>query len=391
MATNYRSNYIADVEILRALAILLVMFGHIKRYLILFEIPYIKELFNYLGGGKGVQLFFVISGFVIAKSLIPKLEKSSSKVEFFRLSIVFWIRRFWRLIPSAWLWLFIPFLLFILFEKTGEFGTLLGNFNGLFAGLLNIFNIYFWKIFGNEEFNNSMFVHWTLSLEIQFYTILPFIIFFAKERLPILLLFLVFLQLILFQDKIPRAFRVDGFFLGILLAIWQRRGRTYFEFDPIFLNNPIARFTLLSLLSLSLMVLSGPHHLIPKRWDISLATLISTGLVYIASYDKDYFIRIAWLQKIFLWIASRSYALYLIHIPVYKTMKVLFVEYWPESYQGTEWLLPSSIYLLSVLFVTALLSELNFKFIEEPFRLKGRAIAKKYLNDRKDRSSSLHS
>ena len=181
MATNYRSNYIADVEILRALAILLVMFGHIKRYLILFEIPYIKELFNYLGGGKGVQLFFVISGFVIAKSLIPKLEKSSSKVEFFRLSIVFWIRRFWRLIPSAWLWLFIPFLLFILFEKTGEFGTLLGNFNGLFAGLLNIFNIYFWKIFGNEEFNNSMFVHWTLSLEIQFYTILPFIIFLQKK------------------------------------------------------------------------------------------------------------------------------------------------------------------------------------------------------------------
>ena len=88
-----------------------------------------------------MQLFFVISGFVIAKSLIPKLEKSSSKVEFFRLSIVFWIRRFWRLIPSAWLWLFIPFLLFILFEKTGEFGTLLGNFNGLFAGLRNIFNI----------------------------------------------------------------------------------------------------------------------------------------------------------------------------------------------------------------------------------------------------------
>ena len=391
MGKNYRSYYITDIEVLRAIAILLVMFGHINRYLIPFDIPYVKEIYKHFNGGKGVQLFFVISGFVIAKSLIPKLEKSSSKVEFFRFSIVFWIRRFWRLIPSAWLWLFIPFLLFILFEETGGFGTLLGNLNGLFAGLLNIFNIYFWKIFGNGEFNNSMFVHWTLSLEIQFYTILPFIIFFSKKNLPYVLLIIVFLQLVLFQSIIPGAFRVDGFFIGILLAIWQGRGRTYFEFDPTFLNNPFARFTLLSLLTLSLMFLSGPHHLIPKRWAISLATIISAGLVYIATYDKDYFIRKDLLKKIFLWIASRSYALYLIHIPVYKTIKVVFVEFWPESYQGTEWLLPSSTYLLCVLFCTAILSELNFRFIEEPLRQKGRTLAKNFLTKRKEKSSPSHS
>ena len=325
-----RSNFIDDIEVLRAFAILLVFFGHLKSVMFYLHVPYAREFYSIFGGGKGVHLFFVISGFVIGKGLLPKLEGIDTTSAFSRISIAFWIRRFWRLTPSAWLWLIIPFFLCLTFNQFGHFGTFKGNFAGLAAGFLNVFNIYFDNIFGNGEYSNGMFVHWTLSLEVQFYFILPFIIYFARKRLPLVLILLVVLQLFIFSKQLKGVLRTDGFFIGVLLAIWQQRNNSYRDFDPFFLNNSTARMLFISLLLFGLMVMSVRLNIVPNFYRVSVALIISTFAVWAASYNKDYLVRTKWMKAIFLWVGSRSYVIYLIHIPVFLFMKELYSHYFPK-------------------------------------------------------------
>ncbi len=384
MQTNIRANYINDIEILRAFAILLVIFGHLKGFLWKLNVPFTKEIYACIGGGKGVDLFFVVSGFVIAKSILPKLQEAASTQGFFRQSITFWIRRFWRLAPSAWLWLVIPVLLCIVFNQSGAFGTLKGNLAGLAAGFLNVFNIYFANIFGAGEYHNALFVHWTLSLEAQFYLILPLIIFFARKRLDIVLFILVILQLFIFNKQILVVLRTDGFFIGVLIAIWQMRKATYKDFEPTFLRHAGARFVFIGLILLGLMVMSGDLHIVPKYLNKSIAAIVSAAAVFAASYNRNYFVRTNWSKTVLLWIGSRSYAIYLIHIPVYKFVWETCFRLYPGFPNRDDWLLPTLLFTISSLMLTFIISELNFRFIEEPFRIKGRNIGKNYLNNRKE-------
>ncbi len=379
MKQNIRSNYIGDIEILRAFAIILVMLGHFKFFLIRLQVPYTNEIFSYVGGGTGVDLFFVISGFVIARSLLPKLQETQTTQHFFRQCITFWIRRFWRLIPSSWLWLLIPLFLFLLFNQSGAFGTLKGNFAGLIAGLLNVYNIFFTLTFGNAEYTNATFVQWTLSLEAQFYLLLPFIIFLSRDKLKIVLLVLVLLQLVMIRTRWLLILRTDGFFIGVLIAMWQQGKSTYKDFEPTFLKSPLARIIFIGIILLGLMTMGGRLHIVPPGYRVAIASIISAIAVFAASYNQNYFIRIPWLKAVLLWIGSRSYAIYLIHIPVYKFIWEIYFRSFTNLPKHEHWLLLSTLFFATSLLLTFLISELNFRLIEEPFRLRGRAIAKNYF------------
>ena len=85
MMTDNRFKFIADIEILRALAIILVFFHHFQEILQTLRVPYTNPIYEYFGGGRGVDLFFVISGFVIARGLLPQLHRTSSAQTFFQL------------------------------------------------------------------------------------------------------------------------------------------------------------------------------------------------------------------------------------------------------------------------------------------------------------------
>jgi len=63
---------IADIELLRGFAILFVLMEHLRINLFTWNTPAIDHLLAYFRFWSGVDLFFVISGFVIARSLLPK-------------------------------------------------------------------------------------------------------------------------------------------------------------------------------------------------------------------------------------------------------------------------------------------------------------------------------
>ena len=93
-----------------------------------------------------------------------------------RIIFAFWLRRMWRLWPSAWLWLGLPLLGLMFFNERRAFGTLAADF----AGIFNYANICFAQILMREEIGVS-FLYTSLSLEEQLYLLFPLLIVLAPS------------------------------------------------------------------------------------------------------------------------------------------------------------------------------------------------------------------
>jgi peptidoglycan/LPS O-acetylase OafA/YrhL len=71
LVTKAKKN--SDIQILRAVAVLAVIFQHSFGNVFLNSPNSITRFFHYFNGGAGVDLFFVISGFVIGLSFLPMM------------------------------------------------------------------------------------------------------------------------------------------------------------------------------------------------------------------------------------------------------------------------------------------------------------------------------
>lgn len=152
-------SYLSHIDILRAIAVLLVIFHHLK-------IPYFE------GGFIGVDIFLVISGYLITKNI--KNEKLITNHFSFK---SFYNRRIIRLAPSFFLVIFTSLIAFFFILTPIEWGELLKT--AISATTLNS-NIYYSSLLGNYFAINAEttpFLHlWSLSLEEQFYLIWPIIL-----------------------------------------------------------------------------------------------------------------------------------------------------------------------------------------------------------------------
>lgn len=367
----------SDIELLRGIAVIYVVVFHAYGNLIPWRTPELTLLFSYFGGWSGVDLFFVISGFVIARTLLPRLAACSTREQYWVTSIAFWIRRYWRLLPSAWLWIAIVLVCSVLFNSSGAFGSFKLNFEGGLSALLQVANLHLAATFGTPGGSGALFHMWSLSLEEQFYLLLPLLVLLSGRWLPYILGALVMLQLMSTRSGLyEMLLRTDGILLGVLLAIFSRTD-SYRSLNPTWLKAiGILKYPLLGLLFLALAVL-GSNRLTAISHAVSLITLVSVTLVFLASYDEDYLMRKGWLKNLFVWVGARSYAIYLIHIPAfYMTREIWFLIGNPASPKFNPAYIDQLIITATVLILV--LSELNYRFIEQPLRLKGRNISKKY-------------
>jgi peptidoglycan/LPS O-acetylase OafA/YrhL len=152
----FQSKYFRTLDGLRAISILWVIVAHFNLYK---NNPTIKSIF--WGGGLGVHIFFVLSGFLITALLLK--EKMTNGYISLR---AFYIRRFFRILPVAFLFLLIIFVLNFFWPL---------NVSG---------KDFFHVITFTENFNphGNWYTHhfWSLSVEEQFYLIFPF---FIKKNL----------------------------------------------------------------------------------------------------------------------------------------------------------------------------------------------------------------
>ena len=148
-----------DIQGLRAVAVLLVIGYHAG-----FHLP---------GGFDGVDVFFVISGFVITGTLLNELA-STGRISFSR----FYVRRIKRLLPAAALMLAFVAVVGVLADPAGaqRMSAMTGVFTALFSS-----NLYLAHIptgyFDVSTTTNPLLHTWTLGVEEQFYIVFPLLLF----------------------------------------------------------------------------------------------------------------------------------------------------------------------------------------------------------------------
>ena len=151
---------IYGLDVYRAIAIVLVVLSHGAA--LAGDIFWFLPTVPLLSGIDGVELFFVLSGFLIGSILIKEIDKG----EKFNLKSIahFWKRRWFRTLPNYYLILLLNFL-FIQYElKNGDLDQFGWSFIFFTHNLFDGFHSFFWE-------------SWSLSVEEWFYIILPLSIF----------------------------------------------------------------------------------------------------------------------------------------------------------------------------------------------------------------------
>ena len=360
-----RHGRIDDIELLRAFAILLVLIEHAQFVPFNWPHPTLVWLYSYVGPGAGVDLFLAISGFVIARSLLPQLEGAGSNYAFINAMLVFWVRRAWRILPSAWLWLVLILLMTVAFNRSGVFGLFHDGFESSIAALVNVADVRTGRLIFNPAVRATG-PYWSLSLEEQFYLLLPVAAFIFRRRLPLVLL--VCLAIAVFAPPPLPTIRTAALLLGVLLAYWTRQPG-YRLVEPTALKTSwLGRFLVVSVLLVSLGALT-PEGKPLVLFTQGLVAIVSGGLVFLASYDQDYLWKKSALKTVMLWVGSRSYAIYLIHMPAFLLTREIW---WRIEPPGTVFDAHFTLrFLLTVAVLIVVLSEVNYRLVEMPLRTYG--------------------
>ena len=173
-----------DIEILRAVAILFTLILHVK-IILPSSYDHFGWFFRTTDLSIGVDLFFVISGYVITNSLKSSVKPGSHSRATLILS--FWIKRIYRLLPAAWLWVIVAIVFYMTTSQLDD------HLIQLIAAALNVMNLYTAYCFSNPSetffcadvsYMNVFHMnshYWSLSLEEQFYLIFP-LLFFSLNR-----------------------------------------------------------------------------------------------------------------------------------------------------------------------------------------------------------------
>lgn len=355
---------IEDIEVLRAFAVAFVVVHHVNGNLFVPAGRFLGDFYASFGGWVGVDLFFAISGFVIARALLPAMSTVSSADAAFRVALRFWIRRAFRLLPAAWAWLVIILLLSIVFNRTGIFGGAVANLHATLAGMLQYANLRFASTFGISEYGAS-FVYWSLSLEWQFYALLPLLAYFLRGFLPWLIGLLILLLFTRERLLYGMAFRCDAIGWGILIALAAQTA-AWSRFVAAMRQRP--RWAAASLLAgLGLLGLLGSAHTAGWSIRIGVIALVSAVLTAIAAANADGFRALvrAPLADAAAWLGSRSYSVYLCHVPAIMLVRESAARLGIEV---LAWPLASLAVLVGLI---GLVAELTYRCIEHPWRMRG--------------------
>ena len=325
---------IRPLEGYRALAILAVLIFHLDKNLL----P---------GGYLGVDLFFVISGFIITKGIVKARVAGTFKLS------TFYAKRFRRLFPALLITTLVTlaFSYFVLSpERCGEAGK-----SGLFS-LFSLANINFWMeagYFDAESTTKPLLHMWSLSVEEQFYLFWPFVlVLFAPKSWKIwaiALLILSFSATIFYAEHSPETaffwfpFRVYEFMGGAILSIL---GLNF--------KNPI--LSIIGVLGGSLLFVGAC-----LTFDESSHIAVTGGVTVLAcmlllTSMESRVADIVYGNPVFVWIGQRSYSIYLVHWPLI----VLYLSQF-GSLSSLE------IFLLGL--ISILLGMILKWLVEDPFRV----------------------
>ncbi len=356
-------NYRADIDGLRALAVTAVVLFHSEISI------FGEKVFN--GGFIGVDIFFVISGYLISGIILGELHLSNNFKFYYFLE-----KRARRLLPALFTFILvsIPFAFYNLSQiYFDEF------INSVYSAISFVSNIYFY--YNSEYFNAPYYLKpllhtWSLSIEIQFYLFFPLLIILLWKKIKLLittLSILILLNILLVQfggnlnihyPYIENSFiffnpPVLGTFFWTTSRIWEFLfGALIFVFSKKY---KIESNTLISILGILLIFLSLFifYHDVNNPSVINLLPVIGTGLLLIET-KKENVVNNILQNKYLVFIGLISYSTYLFHFLVFSFYEGLIINRSEDD-------LYIKIFLIILSYIIGFIS---FKFIEIPFRKK---------------------
>ena len=335
-------SYQKEFDILRAISVIFVIFFHLNENLFFF-------------GFVGVDIFFVISGYVITQSLFNYYYDKGKK----GFIINFFFRRIKRIYPILLFVLVFSIFIYFTIIPYGDH-QLLWTVKSLIFSIFGVSNIYFFKNIDSFNYfnfeNTTPFLHtWSLGLEEQFYFLFPFLlIFFLKNKinlifLKFLFIFLIFGSLLIF---ITNSYAISHFYLLPSRAWELILGSTLFLYkNRIKLNINLPIFKLKYLIFLFLIISIFIFHF-EKNIDYRHLVILSLTILLIFFNFENLKKKIIF-ENCFIYIGKLSYSLYLWHFPI-----LFFSSYYIHGV----------LKYMVVISLTLLFSHLSYYFIEVPSR-----------------------
>ena len=368
--SNNKSKYLPSIDSLRALAVLAVIIYHVD--------------VNYLPGGfLGVDLFFVLSGYLISSLIIKEYRKTGS------LNLYnFYIRRARRLLPAVYFMITVGLVVMVLFNEV------LLRKSHLDAIFGYIYSSNWWYIFHKLDYFDSFgaqspFKHlWSLAIEEQFYMIFPllFLLINRKKKskdgtyklnknflyvvLGLILVSLIAHILLFDINNISRIYfgtdtRAFSLLVGVVGAILYPMEKLHAKVTP----QQNIMYSVVSLVSIAtlitVMIYTSEYNTWLYRGGFLLVAIL--GLIVIISSGKQHTLMSRLLSfKPVVFIGKISYSLYLWHFPV-------LVLTTPVSEIGN----PNIIFVILRVILTFALATASYVFVETPIIKLG---FKNYIN-----------
>ena len=359
MSTPRGIRYIPAIDGLRAVAVIAVMLYHLG--------------FTWIPGGfLGVDLFFVISGYVITRLLLDSIQRSGG------LDLrAFYKARIRRLFPPLVFMIFVTIIYISIWAPETMRRFVSDSPFALFGGMN------WWLVFRHTDYFDTisrppLLQHtWSLGVEAQFYLIWPLILLpvlrqFGKAKIPGAALFIaaisgIALLLVSFEVDAANASQVShvyfgtdthsiGLFLGAALAVsWvpqnlqeqvNRRAQDFID--------GIGVIGFVGLLGTFLLVNENDPTLYKLAFPLAglFGCAILTSIVHPASRFAPIL-----SNKVAVWIGERSYAIYLWHWVVFQVTRPAV------DLEGSPW----ALYALRILVVFAL-ADISLRLVELPVR-----------------------
>ena len=375
--------YLPGLDGLRAIAVVAVMIYHAHH--------------SWMPGGYlGVEVFFVISGYLITLLLIGEQERTGH-VDLRQ----FWFRRFRRLLPALFVMMaLVAVYTTIAYTATRE--TTRGDFVGGASYLSNWYQIWVGQSYTASEAFVPLRHLWSLAVEEQFYVVWPLVMVAilsrSGRRLPAVGLKLimagVFVAVVVAVLYVPGP--VGSCAAEFKAGTWNVFGHCFSANDTLYLSSVSRSGGLMlgagfAMLWRPMAIMRGPLRDKGRRLDVLAAVALAILMAFMLTmYLADGGAYNPWLFRggffftgvltlvlvaaashqgaatgrllgnpLFLWIGTRSYGLYLYHWPIYQIIRK----------QANIDL--SVAELVLAMLITVPITEASYRFIETPIRKNG--------------------
>lgn len=351
----------SDIQVFRGIAVAGVVLFHLD-----------NQLFS--NGYLGVDVFFVISGYLITPKIIKIFELTRETQTTYIEIKKFYIGRLLRLGPALGVTILVSSLFMIVI---GKYYDLDRFFSQAIYSLLGIANLGSYRNSGNyfNPDSNPLLHIWSLSIESQYYLLIPIVLLVWQQfnikynfkfsyKLPLVLIFgfsfFLFLnsniELRIIQSFFPNinkeyqyyslSSRMWQLLLGGLIGIYFNQIQIKGFVSKYLVTNHYFKSICILFIAILILIIEEP------KWKIILVSFATALLLAESTYV---FKKI----KFFEWIGNRSYSIYLIHFPT--------MYFFESAMEYGAYELNSGIYALIYLATLVITSNLSYTFIEKRY------------------------